>query len=141
MVSPITWNWSNPYQATEIGNELCIKQAEMIGPDDKCRRTMGLALALSISAIVVATAVAALGEYVIKGLGNIFGCCCNQECKFLTGVSNLLLSVVAIPSMAATAPFVVIAMAVGIVVLPLWTFIHPDSLYDLITENLTDVSH
>lgn len=139
-MSSISWKWNDPFQSGELGMKLCAKQVEILNPRNNCRRSMGLALALSLSATAVATAVAALGEAVIKGLGNVFACCCIDECRLVHGGAFLFMAVALVPSFALFSPFVAVAAAVGILVLPFWAAISPDSLRYLLKRTLEEDS-
>ncbi len=128
-MSSITWKWDDAFQSGEYGFELMQKQFDLIKPDQECRRAMGLPLALSLSATLTATLVAQIGEYIIKGLGNVLGCCCNEECSLLTGLGLLGLAIITIPSVVVTTPFYVVATTIACIALPIWTAIDPDDLY------------
>lgn len=79
-------------------------------------RLSGLGMGIISGLLTIATRVGLIFENMIKGLGNLFGSPCFKNCKFKTGVQQLLVN---IPLNILYLPFSTLSAAKGLISKPL----------------------
>lgn len=87
------WDWASTDQAKTLCINYTKKIAQtLLSEKNCCRRAMGPLIALSEIGLRTAFSIAIIAEPLIKGLGNLFGCCFSNKCSFGRGLEYLFLA-------------------------------------------------
>jgi hypothetical protein len=116
----------NPYELRLWG--LTVKHSIYINLDKQAKqwpiaiRLTGLGVGIQVASIDFIMRIATLGEVLIKGIGNVLGCCFVQECSLLTGIKQLAVdlpwSLLYLISWPITTPIKCACLALGILIAP-----------------------
>ena len=116
------WN-----QSLHMENKAKYKLYELVekgAKKTKWIRTIGALVGVASLCITVAFRVAAVGERLIKALGNIFGAPFSKKCKLLTGVKLLFIGM---PLSAIAIPYASFIAVIGVALDTFSFALHPEA--------------
>lgn len=104
---------------------------ELFNHKTECKRAAGLPLAIASAGLSLIELTSFAAEPIItagKGFQNILGAPFSKNCKVLPGIGQLMTSIFQAAVIAILIPYVICALAVSLVALPILIAIIPDRI-------------